>query len=79
MRYYIIVFKNTYDVMEAERKLNELNYNFRIMPTPTTMTMSCGMCIRIEEEKDIYKILGENILNYKNVFLKDGDNYSVVK
>ena len=35
MNYYIIVFKNTHDAMTAEKKLSELNYKFRIMPTPT--------------------------------------------
>lgn len=42
MDYYIIVFKNTYDAMSAEKKLKELDLEFRIMPTPTSVTMSCG-------------------------------------
>ena len=42
MKYYIIVFKNTYDAMTGEKKLKELNYKFRIMPTPTSITQSCG-------------------------------------
>ena len=52
MNYYIIVFKNTHDAMSAEQKLNGLNYKFRIMPTPTLITQSCGICIRIEEEEE---------------------------
>ena len=27
MNYYIIVFKNTYDAMAAEKKLKELNFD----------------------------------------------------
>ena len=61
MNYYIIVFKNTHDAMSAEQKLNELNYKFRIMPTPTLITQSCGICIRVEEEEELNKIISSNI------------------
>ena len=46
MRYYIVVFKNTHDAMAGEKFLKEKEYNFRIMPTPTSITQSCGICIR---------------------------------
>lgn len=51
MDYYIIVFKNTYDAMSAEKKLKELDLEFRIMPTPTSVTMSCGICVRIDKRQ----------------------------
>ena len=75
MNYYIVVFKNTYDAMNAEKVLTELKYNFRIMPTPTTITMSCGICVRIEEEKDIENIKNKNIFEYKNIFKRDNQEY----
>lgn len=75
MNYYIIVFKNTFDAMSAEKKLNELKYNIKIMPTPTTITMSCGICIRIDEKDQIKKIIDENIVTYKNIYSRENGEY----
>ena len=69
MNYYIIVFKNTHDAMTAEKKLSELNYKFRIMPTPTLITQSCGICVRIEN----------NIVEFKNVYKREESQYALVK
>ncbi len=58
MKYYIIVYKNTHDVMEAERNLTNANVEFRVMPTPTSITQSCGICVRIESDDEINSIIG---------------------
>ncbi|AGF59545.1 DUF3343 domain-containing protein [Clostridium saccharoperbutylacetonicum] len=79
MNYYIIVFKNTYDAMAAEKRMKELNFNFRIMPTPTSITMSCGICIRIEEEEEIHTIIKNNIIEFKNIYFRDNDGYIIVE
>lgn len=79
MTYYIIVFKNTYDAMSAEKKLTELKFNFRIMPTPTSITMSCGICVRIDAKKEIDTILNEDILEYKNIYLRKNGEYSTME
>lgn len=79
MNYYIIVFKNTYDAMSAEQKLNELNYKFRIMPTPTLITQSCGICIRVEEEEELNKIISSNIIEFKNIYKKEEAKYITIK
>ena len=79
MTYYIIVFKNTYDAMLAENKLKKLNYDFNIMPTPTSITMSCGICIRIDEKKQIESIIDNDILEYKNIYLKDKKGYELIE
>lgn len=79
MNYYIIVFKNTHDAMSAEQKLNGLNYKFRIMPTPTLITQSCGICIRIEEEEDLNKIISSNVIEFKNIYKKEEANYTMIK
>ena len=75
MNYYIIVFKNTYDAMAAEKKLGELNAEFRIMPTPTTITMSCGICVRMEEEKSVKEIIDNKTFEYKNIYFRDEKRY----
>ena len=79
MNYYIIVFKNTHDAMTAEKKLSELNYKFRIMPTPTLITQSCGICIRIEDEETIRKIIDEDIIQFKGVYKRENGGYELIK
>lgn len=79
MNYYIIVFKNTHDAMSGEKKLKELNYELRIMPTPTLITQSCGICIRIESEEKIKRIIDGNIIEFKNIYKKENIEYILVK
>ena len=74
MNYYIIVFKNTHDAMSAEQKLNGLNYDFRIMPTPTLITQSCGICIRVEQEEKL-----NEIIEFKNIYKKEDSKYILIK
>jgi hypothetical protein len=79
MNYYIIVFKNTYDAMAAEKKLKVLNFSFTIMPTHTSITMSCGICVRIDKKEEIDMIVDKNILEYKNVYLRDERGYVLIE
>ena len=79
MNYYIIVFKNTHDALSGEKKLKELNYELRIMPTPTLITQSCGICIRIESEEKIKRIIDGNIIEFKNIYKKENTEYILVK
>lgn len=79
MNYYIIVFKNTYDAMAAEKKLKELNFNFKIMPTPTAITMSCGICVRIDKRDEIDSVINNDILEYKNMYFRDKQGYILVE
>jgi len=79
MNYYIVVFKNTYDAMAAEKKLKELNFSFKIMPTPTSITMSCGICMRIDKKEEIDLIINNDILEYKNVYFRDNGGYILVE
>ena len=71
MKYYIIVFKNTLDAMNAEKILKEENFIFKMMPTPTAITQSCGICVRIEDKKYIDDILERSIITYKNIYTKE--------
>lgn len=79
MSYYIIVFKNTHDAMTSEKTLEGLNYSFRIMPTPTLITQSCGICIRVEEEKIVSNIIENNVVNFKNIYKKQDSEYVLIK
>ena len=65
--------------MSAEQKLNGLNYKFRIMPTPTLITQSCGICIRIEEEEKLNEIINDNTIEFKNIYKREESNYILIK
>ena len=75
MTYYIIVFKNTLDAMNAEKLLKIKNFNFKMMPTPTAITQSCGICVRSEIREDIDNIIENNIIIYKNIYQKTNGEY----
>ena len=78
MRYFIIVFKNTHDAMSAEKKLEEKNMKLRIMPTPTAITQSCGICVRIEEREEVDTIIKEEIIDFKNIYERGEDGYNKI-
>lgn len=78
MDYYIIVFKNTYDAMSAEKKLKELDLEFRIMPTPTSITMSCGICVRMDRKSVIENIINNDLIKYKNIYYRNNEGYILI-
>lgn len=79
MEYYIIVYKNTLDAMKAEDIFNKSNFDFKIMPTPTSITQSCGICTRISKSEDVDKIINEKLVEYKNIYKKDSEGFSTYK
>ncbi len=78
MKYYIIVFKNTLDAMNAEKILKDENIIFKMMPTPTAITQSCGICVRIEEKTYIDNIISRDIIRYKNIYEKDKNEFQEI-
>ena len=79
MKYYIIVFKNTHTAMSGEKKLKEVGMNFRIMPTPTTITQSCGICIRLEEEESVNRVINEELIEFKAIYKRESSGYELIK
>ena len=53
--------------------------NFRIMPTPTTITQSCGICIRLEDEDSINRVINEEVIEFKAIYKRDSNGYELVK
>ena len=78
MNYYIIVFKNTLDAMNGEKSLKEEGFIFKMMPTPTAITQSCGICIRIEDKNYIDEIIKSNIINYKGIYTKEENKFEKI-
>lgn len=78
MNYFIIVFKNTLDAMTAERALKEKDFEFKMMPTPTAITQSCGLCVRIEKKELIDYVISENLVAFKNIYEKSNEGYNSI-
>ena len=83
MKYYIIVFKNTLDAMSGEKAVKEMGLSFRMMPTPTSITQSCGLCVRLDDEESVNKVINEGInegnMSYKNIYKRENNEYSMVR
>lgn len=78
MNYFIIIFKNTHDAMSAEKKLEEKAIELRIMPTPTIITQSCGICIRITNREKIDSIIKDEIIEFKNIYERKESGYDKI-
>jgi len=55
--YYLITFKNTHSAISAEKVLKAKGFDVIVIPTPTTLTKSCGISLRIKPE-DFSKLSG---------------------
>ena len=77
MSYIIIVFKNTHDAMNAETIILEKNIKIRIMPTPTSITQSCGICVRIETRELLDEILKLDF-EYKSIYQRGEEGYIII-
>jgi hypothetical protein len=78
-KYYILTFQNTLGAINGESELKERNLKIEIMPTPTAITKSCGISIKVNSE-DIYQIkelVKENKINVKSIFLRDDEGYKI--
>lgn len=77
MKYFIMVFNNTNGAMNGERIFKDNNIEFVIMPTPTYITQSCGICIRFNENiiEKVNSIIEKDSLKYKNIYLNDGKQF----
>ncbi|MGL5152096.1 MAG: DUF3343 domain-containing protein [Clostridium sp.] len=78
MEYVIIIFKNTHDAIAAETVIQEKGYSIRIMPTPTSMTHSCGICVRLDKCELLDKILDIGF-SYKNIYKRSQNGYELIK
>ncbi|MGL4772137.1 MAG: DUF3343 domain-containing protein [Clostridium sp.] len=78
MGYVIIVFKNTHDAMAAETVITEKGIAIRIMPTPTSITQSCGICVRVESRELLDEVLKIDF-SYKNIYERTTGGYELIK
>jgi hypothetical protein len=79
-KYYLLVFNNTHGAIKAESYLKSEGVNLRIMPTPTYITHSCGISIRLQEQ-EINRVRGmieAGNIETKGVYLKEGGEFKSV-
>jgi len=79
--YYIITFENTHGAISGESTLKENKITVVVMPTPTYITKSCGISLKVKEE-DIEKIktlIKEEKLKVKGMYLKENSLFKVVE
>jgi hypothetical protein len=79
-KYYIVTFQNTHEAMKAEREAIKNQIKVIVIPTPTYITKSCGISLKIEEEniKSIIELIKTEIINVKEIFVRDGESVKTV-
>lgn len=79
-KYYVVTFQNTHEAMNGEKIAKENEVKVQVIPTPTYITKSCGISLKVKEEhiESIKKIVEENKMNIKNIYLKDGKKVEVI-
>ena len=79
-KYYIVTFQNTHEAMKAEREAINKQIKIVVVPTPTYITKSCGISLKVGEEdiEDIIKLIKSEKINVKEIFVRDGENVKVM-
>ena len=69
--FYLLTFKNTHDAIGGEKVLKEKKLTPVVMPTPTSMTKSCGLSIKVAREsiEEVKALIKSNELNVKDIYL----------
>ncbi|AYD41367.1 DUF3343 domain-containing protein [Clostridium fermenticellae] len=78
--YYILTFKNTIGAISGESTLKENNIELEVMPTPTVITKSCGLSIRVEEKyiTKVKKLVKSEKVMVKRIYVKKDNKYEAV-
>jgi hypothetical protein len=78
--YYLIVFNNTQGALKAESFLKSKHIELVIMPTPTHITHSCGISIKLAEKEftNVKEYLNVGDVEYKYVFKREDNGFKEV-
>ena len=79
-KYYIVTFQNTHEAMKAEREAIKNKVKVVVIPTPTYITKSCGISLKIEEDsiQNIIEMVQSESIKVKEVFVRDGESVKVM-
>lgn len=80
-KYYILTFENTHSAINGESVLKANNIKAIVMPTPTFVTRSCGISLRLTEEEleKVKPLISEERLKIKGAILKEGNSFREIK
>lgn len=80
-KYYILTFENTHNAINGESVLKVNNIKAAVMPTPTFISKSCGISLRVsEEELDRVKaLIIEEKIKIKGTILKEGSSFKEIE
>ena len=69
--YSYIVFPSTHEAIRTEKILQSHGAVFTIVPTPRSITASCGISVRFDpaEEKTFKQLLNENEVQIDGIYL----------
>ncbi|MEG0051050.1 MAG: DUF3343 domain-containing protein [Terrisporobacter sp.] len=73
--FYILTFNNTHEAMQAESVCISEKVKVVMMPTPTYITKSCGISLKVgsEEEVRVIELINLEKIIYKTIYqMKDG-------
>lgn len=76
---YLLIFTNTLEAIEGENILKENNIHVIIMPTPTNITKSCGISIRVESDyiDKVINLRQSGKIKIKNIYIEENCNYKL--
>lgn len=78
--YYLITFKNTHGAISGEKYLKEKGFEVVVMPTPTSITKSCGISLRIniEDFDKVYMLVKGKAIEVEKIYLKTETEYKLI-
>jgi hypothetical protein len=78
--YYLVIFKNTHGAISGEKFLKEKGFEVVVMPTPTSITKSCGISLRIKPEdyEKVYQLIKNKELEAEKLYMKTDSGYSLI-
>jgi hypothetical protein len=79
-KYYVVTFQNTHEAMKGEREAIKKQIKVVVIPTPTYITKSCGISLKIDEEniQNIVELIKSETINVKEIFERDGETVKVM-
>jgi hypothetical protein len=80
-KYYILTFENTHSAINGENVLKANNIKAIVMPTPTFVTRSCGISLRLTEQEleKVKPLIGQEKIKIKAAILKEGNSFREIK
>lgn len=79
-KYYIVTFQNTHEAMKGEREAIKNKIKVIVIPTPTYISKSCGISLKVQKEnvEDIIELVRSEVINVKEIFVREGESVKVM-